>query len=420
MRHILCITLTISPWVRRSTLRSVAQSSCDLRTPAWDNGPVGDQLQAASRQMGFPWPHAFRFRLRALKSSSRQSLILPLGCVVLVLFAFLYLTSNLGAANAKSRKILLELQSFQKAWNRDGPVLNPTYSLFPNHIPLVLYVHNRPDNFRQVVEALRAVEGISETRLYISHDGKYPEMDAIARSIDFCQVKQLFLPVSSAQPAPPWAIKRHWWWLMHEMFQRQLPGYRGDLLFIEEDQLLAPDAYRYAQAASLFKSGRLGRASHCHSESDGDARARVSIGAAPEAGELCRTLGGGEAIAACEGDLPHWAQEALSRMWGFVLRGPDEPSSGDGAGDPAQILAQLGHSSGGYGFNRTIFDAIKEAEDEFLEVPEDWDISMHNMIQYGYIGDALLRPAVTRLVTIGTSDTELEKVKACPACLTGL
>jgi len=40
------------------------------------------------------------------------------------------------------------------------------------------------------------MEGIEETLLIVSHDGFFPEMDAIVKRIRFCQVKQIYAPFS--------------------------------------------------------------------------------------------------------------------------------------------------------------------------------------------------------------------------------
>ena len=66
--------------------------------------------------------------------------------------------------------------------------------LFPlkeDRVNIVLYVHNRPEYLRLVVDSLSAVEGINETLLVVSHDGFYEEMNAIVESIKFCQVSSV-------------------------------------------------------------------------------------------------------------------------------------------------------------------------------------------------------------------------------------
>lgn len=65
-------------------------------------------------------------------------------------------------------------------------------SLKEDRVNIVLYVHNRPEYLRLVVDSLSAVEGINETLLVVSHDGFYEEMNAIVESIKFCQVSSVF------------------------------------------------------------------------------------------------------------------------------------------------------------------------------------------------------------------------------------
>ncbi|GMI70916.1 N-acetylglucosaminyltransferase II [Hibiscus trionum] len=68
--------------------------------------------------------------------------------------------------------------------------------LAKDHINIVLYVHNRPQYLRVVVESLSKVVGINETLLIVSHDGYFEEMNKIVEGIKFCQVKQIFAPYS--------------------------------------------------------------------------------------------------------------------------------------------------------------------------------------------------------------------------------
>ncbi len=66
---------------------------------------------------------------------------------------------------------------------------NTHFDLEPFHIPIVLYVHKRPQYYRQVVEALRNVTGINRTTLVVSHDVADAEMFNITQSIDFMSVR---------------------------------------------------------------------------------------------------------------------------------------------------------------------------------------------------------------------------------------
>ncbi|KAL4562336.1 hypothetical protein LXL04_034536 [Taraxacum kok-saghyz] len=72
--------------------------------------------------------------------------------------------------------------------------------LYPNLskdlIVIVLYVHNRPQYLKLVVDSLSHGSGINETLLIVSHDGYFEEMNKIIEGIKFCQVKQVFAPFS--------------------------------------------------------------------------------------------------------------------------------------------------------------------------------------------------------------------------------
>lgn len=157
--------------------------------------------------------------------------------------------------------------------------------LFPelakDHIVIVLYVHNRHQYFRVVVDSLSKVDGISETLLVVSHDGYFHEMNKIIEGIKFCQVKQIFAPYSphlfqhSFPGTSPTdckdkddpvkkrcdgtpdqfgnhrspkivSLKHHWWWMMNTVWDglKETNQHSGHILFIEEDHFIYPNAYR--------------------------------------------------------------------------------------------------------------------------------------------------------------------------------
>ncbi|KAH6772811.1 beta-1 [Perilla frutescens var. hirtella] len=160
--------------------------------------------------------------------------------------------------------------------------------LYPNlakdHIVIVLYVHNRPNYLRIVVDSLSRVAGINETLLIVSHDGYFEEMSKIVESIRFCLVKQIFAPYSphifpSSFPGVSSfdckgkddpnvmkckgtrdqygnhrlprivSLKHHWWWMMNTVWDglEETRQHYGDILFIEEDHFIYPNAYRNLQ-----------------------------------------------------------------------------------------------------------------------------------------------------------------------------
>ncbi|XP_022969101.1 alpha-1,6-mannosyl-glycoprotein 2-beta-N-acetylglucosaminyltransferase [Cucurbita maxima] len=167
--------------------------------------------------------------------------------------------------------------------------------LYPNlakdHIPIVLYVHNRPQYLRVVIDSLSKVTGISETLLIVSHDGYFEEMDKLVQNIRFCSVKQIFAPYSphlfpnSFPGVSPTdckgkhypmittncrgnpdqygnhrlpkivSLKHHWWWMMNTVWDglEETRGLSGHILFIEEDHFILPNAYRNLQLLVTLK-----------------------------------------------------------------------------------------------------------------------------------------------------------------------
>ncbi|KAL5700006.1 alpha-1,6-mannosyl-glycoprotein 2-beta-N-acetylglucosaminyltransferase [Ranunculus cassubicifolius] len=190
---------------------------------------------------------------------------------------------NLPKQNALS--ISLEKRNWLPPKNLD---------IFPNlaqdHITIVLYVHNRPQYLRVVVESLSRVKGIGETLLIISHDGYFAEMNKIIEGIRFCQVKQIFAPYSPhlfsnsfpgvspgdcKEKADPLnrkckgnpdqygnhrspkivSLKHHWWWMMNTVWDglQETMKLSGHILFIEEDHFIFPNAYRNIQLLASLK-----------------------------------------------------------------------------------------------------------------------------------------------------------------------
>ncbi|XP_075643059.1 alpha-1,6-mannosyl-glycoprotein 2-beta-N-acetylglucosaminyltransferase [Castanea sativa] len=163
-------------------------------------------------------------------------------------------------------------------------------NLAKDHITIVLYVHNRPQYLRVVVESLSQVVGISETLLVVSHDGYFEEMNKIVEGIKFCQVKQIFAPYSPhlfpnnfpgvspndckdkedaakqhCEGKPDQygnhrspkivSLKHHWWWMMNTVWDglKETCGHSGHILFIEEDHFIFPNAYRNLQTLTELK-----------------------------------------------------------------------------------------------------------------------------------------------------------------------
>ena len=196
---------------------------------------------------------------------------------------------------------------------------------------IVLYVHNRPNYFRQVLDHLRAVTGIKRALLVVSFDGLFGAMLEVAKSIDFCRVRflvhtsrQTFAHMSSLV-----AIKEHWWWLVEQVFtvvpeMRRRDGY---VLFLEEDHILSADALTVVSALTDYIKG--GGCSSC---------------------------------------------------WGVSLRfGCSEPDASDATG----VCLADGFVNTGYAFNRSLFDTLQRHNDSFWAFSEGWDFTIFHLIQVG-------------------------------------
>ena len=218
-------------------------------------------------------------------NSTSNFLSPPLDDIDEVSYTNSHLREKLGFPEQSKLSIKLEKRNQLPPRNID---------LYPNlakdHITIVLYVHNRPQYLRVVVESLSQVVGISETLLIVSHDGYFEEMNKIVEGIKFCQVKQIFAPYSphlfpnSFPGVSPndckdkedaakqhceghpdqygnhrspkiVSLKHHWWWMMNTVWDglKETRGHSGHILFIEEDHFIFPNAYRNLQILTELK-----------------------------------------------------------------------------------------------------------------------------------------------------------------------
>ncbi|KAK8478621.1 hypothetical protein V6N12_058038 [Hibiscus sabdariffa] len=131
--------------------------------------------------------------------------------------------------------------------------------LAEDHITIVLYVHNRPQYLRVVVESLSKVVGISETLLIVSHDGYFEEMNKIVEGIKFCQVKQIFAPYSPhvfTDSFPGVSSDDSSLVVDDEHGLNETRGHDGHILFVEEDHFIYPNAYRNLQLLVSLKPNK--------------------------------------------------------------------------------------------------------------------------------------------------------------------
>ncbi|XP_053122606.1 alpha-1,6-mannosyl-glycoprotein 2-beta-N-acetylglucosaminyltransferase [Hemicordylus capensis] len=156
-------------------------------------------------------------------------------------------------------------------------------------VALVVQVHERAEHLRLLLDSLRRAPGAEKVLLVLSHDVWSAELNALAASVDFCAVLQVFFPFSlqlypgefpgtdprdcprdvgqaaalrlgclNAQYPDAFGhyreaafaqTKHHWWWKLHFVWERvrALRRHPGLVLFLEEDHYLAPDFHHVLQ-----------------------------------------------------------------------------------------------------------------------------------------------------------------------------
>ncbi|KNA16686.1 hypothetical protein SOVF_086880 [Spinacia oleracea] len=199
------------------------------------------------------------------------------------------------SANFHNRRVKLPEQNVLSKSLEERNGLPPrNLDLYPSlpkdHVVIVLYVHNRPQYLKVVIDSLSRVEGINETLLIVSHDGYFKEMNKIVEGVKFCRVKQIFAPYSphifndSFPGVSPEdcrdkdnasekkckgnpdqygnhrspkivSLKHHWWWMMNTVWDGldETKDLLGHILFIEEDHFIFPNAYRNLQLLIKLK-----------------------------------------------------------------------------------------------------------------------------------------------------------------------
>nr|XP_015204781.1 PREDICTED: alpha-1,6-mannosyl-glycoprotein 2-beta-N-acetylglucosaminyltransferase-like [Lepisosteus oculatus]XP_015204788.1 PREDICTED: alpha-1,6-mannosyl-glycoprotein 2-beta-N-acetylglucosaminyltransferase-like [Lepisosteus oculatus] len=160
---------------------------------------------------------------------------------------------------------------------------------------IVVQVHNRPAYLRLLVESLSKAFAIHNVLLIFSHDYFSEEISDIVQGITFCKVLQIHFPFSMQlyphefpgqdprdcprdiskedakkkgclnadcpdsyghyREASFTQTKHHWWWKLHFVWERvrALQGFSGYVLFLEEDNYLLPDFYRFFKRMTELK-----------------------------------------------------------------------------------------------------------------------------------------------------------------------
>jgi len=254
---------------------------------------------------------------------------------------------------------LTDLIALIEATNRDSPVLNQhEFTLAADHIPIVMYVYNRPAYLKQVMAGLRRVRGIESTLLIVSHDGALPNMmQLISHEADFCQVKELIHPVSAHAPCSEagcgiFRLKAHWWWLQQMVWQGptvlQLTNSKWRL-FIEEDHELAADAYTLMQQMVQLE-----------------------------------------------------VLNETSGVWGVGLA-PMLDRTPPLRAEPTQMLDwHWGVQNQGYAFPNSTWLQLRAVSDEFWQFHDGWDITLLHLMQLKLLPRRVLLPRLPRLKNIGS------------------
>lgn len=160
---------------------------------------------------------------------------------------------------------------------------------------LVVQVHNRPEYLKLLIKSLERAAEVHSFLLIFSHDYFSEEINAIVRGITFCKVLQIYFPFSTQlypsefpgqdprdcprdiskddalktgclnakhpdsyghyREAAITQTKHHWWWKLHFVWERvqALQGYKGFVVFLEEDNYILPDFYHFYKAMLEFR-----------------------------------------------------------------------------------------------------------------------------------------------------------------------
>jgi ribosomal protein S27AE len=170
---------------------------------------------------------------------------------------------------------------FIRHFNRVSPWHN--YDRFKSvvdggdYIPIVVRAHRRARNMAQMFERLATAARINETVLIVSHDSLDPDVLRMVANVSFMAVKQLVNPHSAniwldrfpgtdnattpdrydqfkhrRDNAVFPGMKHHFWWQLHEVFERVVPTSVRDIAMMEEDHV--PNFDIYIVLRSLVRS----------------------------------------------------------------------------------------------------------------------------------------------------------------------
>jgi len=292
----------------------------------------------------------------------------------LLFLAVLFLTrTSERQRETKEEADVDDLKFLIQRFNSHGSVRHANrFHLAPDHIPIVVYVYQRPQYLQQVLRHLRGVTGINETLLIISHDGLVPRMlETVEKEVDFCQVKTIVHPVSSHRPCTEEAcaifrVKEHWWWLQEQVWDSaeiraitQSPW----RIFLEEDHCVTHDSYQYVK----------------------------------EMRRLCdRSLG-----------LPKGSR---STCWGVGLS-PMMDRTPPLREEPWNLVDyHWGVQNNGYAFSARTWRLTQQSAEEFHAFHDGWDVAVLHLMQVNLLPALVLLPRLARLRNVGVvGATQVDK-----------
>lgn len=160
---------------------------------------------------------------------------------------------------------------------------------------LVVQVHNRPEYLKLLIKSLQRAAEVDGLLLIFSHDYFSEEINAVVQGITFCKVLQIYFPFSMQlypkefpgqdprdchrdmskddarktgclnaehpdtyghyREAHITQTKHHWWWKLHFVWERvqAMQGYSGFAIFLEEDNYILPDFFRFYKLMRDFR-----------------------------------------------------------------------------------------------------------------------------------------------------------------------
>mmetsp|Transcript_9399 Transcript_9399/g.31447 ORF Transcript_9399/g.31447 Transcript_9399/m.31447 type:complete len:1072 (-) Transcript_9399:53-3268(-) len=260
-------------------------------------------------------------------------------------------------------KLLAQLQN---RWNSHSPLFHNATCISPRGswqqhdgettFPLAMYVNDRPLYFAEVIRSLQAARSVSTIKLLVvSLDSVRQDMIELVLNIDFLTVRLLFHPVREdlLSMSPVLAIKSHWWWLQHMIWNEveELRSYDGNIALLEEDHVVTPDYV-----------------------------------------ELMRLL-----IA--------MQQNACPQCWGVCVR---HGCASERERDLYKICRTRAVINTGISFNRSIYNLITQSD--FLHFLDGWDWSIFHLAQTGQIPDMMLAPAISRVRNIGRKGSTVNDI----------